>query len=1053
MSESRSSSVSMSSVNTASHPPTRPEPQYLLPDGRVPVVVSADAAENIGRYAAAVARYVRTHPDLDIQRIAAYLLDARPVRRHRALIAATDRDQLLAALDAVAADKAHPDVVRGTASSHRIAYVYPGQGSQRPGMGAVDYRHSSTYRAAVDECHAESLALFGTSPLDYVLGRGDAAETDDVRIVQPALFMHMLGLTAMWDAAGVRPAMTVGHSQGEIAAAVRSGIATLREALIVVTERARAVDEIAPRGYTMAVIGVDLDEAERLLARNSGWMELSVVNSAHILCVSGERGAVLGLIAVLEAEGKFAKEIRVAYPAHTSIVSKFSDTLKTAFDEHGMAEFFASPQIPCIGATLGEAIEPTMRVRDYWFWNLRNRVRFDRAVTAAADDGTDVFIEIAEHPTLVLALSETLAQHAGTTILGTRRRECTDHGLFTRNVLAVAAADAGFDWSNWAVPGRVKGLPLEGFPNSVMRRTHLWARHDAGAGDRINRPGWAAPRTDHDVRVLETVWQRPASRKLVAPQRIAVLAPEGADRELAAAICETAPQHGAVAWQLPVGGADIGPMDAALLLLPAGTGDVEADVAGLLADSGWRGGLAELPATIWVVTTGAETVSDDDLPDAAQAANVAGLRCLAIENAGVRLAQLDLPAGGSADDVLSAVHIAGESAVAIRDGAVFVKRLAPVENPVAEAPDLSHVVITGGTGQIGLVMAERFARDGARRITLLSRSGGGEPAQRTAARVANRFGVDVEIRRCDLTDTTSVAAAAADLLPVSLLVHAALDYVDRPLAEITGDDVHRALDAKVLGLRRLLDELGTVGRVLICSSLAATLGGRGQALYAASNRLLEVEAARLRADGVDATAIGWGLWAVQGPLDRAGLERVTATGVVPMAPSAALEAGLGVHGCDVQVMAASWPDLRGLLAMTGTASLLDDVPDTVFTAVDDAAVADAAVDDLGEAMVVVAEAEPAAESAAVPDVAQVATVPVGSGDLTADLTVELAVAMGLGTADIDPAAPLVALGMDSLQALDFRKRVQSSLSCDLPVEAILGGASLNEVVDLMQVAS
>lgn len=1043
MSESTSPSRPQPSCPQPSDPQSA-HAQYRLPDGRVPVVISADAAEHLGRYAAAVARYVRAHPDLDIHAIAAYLLDARPVRRHRALIATPNRCHLLAALDAIVADTAHPDVVRGTASSHRIAYVYPGQGSQRPGMGAVDYQHSGAYRAAVDECHAESLALFGASPIDYVLGRGDAAETDDVRVVQPALFMHMLGLTAMWDAAGVRPAMTVGHSQGEIAAAVRSGVATLREALIVVTERARAVDEISPRGYTMAVIGVDLDEAERLLARNSGWMELSVVNSAHILCVSGERGVVLGLVEALEAAGKFAKEIRVAYPAHTSIVSKFDEVLASAFDGYGVGEFFAPPRIPCIGATLGEAIDTTMPVRDYWFWNLRNRVRFDRAVTAAADDGADVFIEIAEHPTLVLALSETLAQHAGATILGTRRRECADHGRFTRNLLAVAASDATFDWASWAVPGRPRNLPLEGFPNSVMRRTRLWARHDAGADDRINRPGWAAPRLDHDVRVLTTEWQRPARRNLVAPQQIAVLTPAGADLELAAAICATAPQHGAVAWQVPDGGADIGPLDAALLLLPEGMGDVEADVSRVLAHSGWRGGLTDLPSTFWVVTTGAETVSAGDVPDAAQAANVAGLRCLATENAGVRFAQLDLPAsGGSADDVLSAVHIAGEAAVAVRDGAVHVKRLVPVEASADGQPDLRHVVITGGTGQVGLVMAERFARDGARRVTLLSRSGGGELAQRTAARVANRFGVDVEVRRCDLTDEASVAAATVGLEPVSMLVHAALEYVDRPLDEITDGDVRRALDAKVGGLGRVLDALGHVGRVLICSSLAATLGGRDQALYAASNRLLEVEAARLRGEGVDATAVGWGLWAVQGPLDATGLARVAATGVVPMAPSAALDAGLGIHGFDAQVMAASWPDLRGLLTMTGTATLLDDVPDTVVHA--------PVVDDIDEEMVdeemtVVAEAVPAAEPVAVEAAS-------ATGDLAADLTTELAVAMGLGADDIDPAAPLVALGMDSLQALDFRKRVQSSLSCDLPVEAILGGASLNEVVDMMQVAS
>lgn len=999
----------------------RPTQQYRLPDGRVPVVISADAEGNLGRFAASIATYLREQIEIDIHRVAAYLLDARPVRRHRAIIAATDRAELLGALDALTDQRPHASVVRGSALAHRFAYVYPGQGGQRPGMGAVDYQHSTVYRAAVDECHAESMALFGTSPLDYVLGRDGAVDTDDVRVVQPALFMHMLGLAAMWDAAGVRPAMTVGHSQGEIAAAVRSGIATLRDGLVVVTTRAQAVDAIAPRGYTMAVLGIDLAEAEALLARHSGWMELSVVNSAHILCVSGERDAVVSLVDALTAEGKFAKEIQVAYPAHTSIVSKFRTELATAFDAHGLGENFPPASIPCIGATLGEAIDSSMPTRDYWFWNLRNRVRFDRAIATAATAGADRFIEIAEHPTLVLAMSETLVDTPKAAIVGTRRRECTDHALFTRNVLAVAVSDASFDWSAWAVPFRIRELPLEGFPNSPMRRTHLWAPANQGADARENQPGWAPARPDHDVRALQTLWQRPTSRKLLAPQRIAVL---GAGGSLAEQLCQRAPEHGAQAWKGEVAGADV-----AVLVLPTDRGDE------LLADVFAGTTFDDLPGTLWVVTTAAETVHDGEIANAPHAGAIAGLRCLAAERPGLRVAQLDLPASGAtADDVLSAIHIGGEAALALRGGNTFVKRLVPLGLSVDSRPDVTHAVITGGTGRVGLAMAQGFAADGARRITLLSRSGGDDEAHRMARRLQHRFGVVVDLRRCDLTDAASIAAATADLPAVDLLVHAALDYIAGPLGEFTVDDVNRALDAKVEGLSRIVESLGGSPRVLICSSLAATLGGRDQALYAAANRLLEVRAARLRADGIDAVAIGWGLWAVQGPLDATGLARVTATGMVPMAPTAALDVGLRVRG-DSQVLAASWPELRELLAMMGMASLLADLPERPRPA---------------EAVVEVTEVAPTVEAEAVSEVVEPVSEPL---DLASGLADELAVAMDLVAAEIDPSAPLVALGMDSLQAIDFRKRVQVSLSRDLPVEAILGGASLSDVVALLQPAS
>ncbi|MBF6150435.1 acyltransferase domain-containing protein, partial [Nocardia nova] len=115
------------------------------------------------------------------------------------------------------------------------------------------------------------------------------------------------------------------------------------------------------------------------------------------------------VVAELTEQGKFAKEIRVAYPAHTSVVSEFRDEFcdSTLVDKLDSAQF-AATDIECIGGTLGAAITPDLPVGDYWYWNLRNRVRFDLAIAAGVDSGVDTFIEISEHPALVLALMENL---------------------------------------------------------------------------------------------------------------------------------------------------------------------------------------------------------------------------------------------------------------------------------------------------------------------------------------------------------------------------------------------------------------------------------------------------------------------------------------------------------------------------------------------------------------------------------------------------------------------------------------------------------------------
>ncbi|ROZ99341.1 nocobactin polyketide synthase NbtC [Gordonia sp. OPL2] len=1067
------------------HPSATPGP--TLPDGRVPILISSDTAELVVEEAAAIGDWVRRHPDVGPARVGAHLLRTRPARRHRALVLASEHAQLLDALDALAAGRVHPDVVRGAgaAAPRRIAYTYPGQGGQRPGMGASYYQLSEHYRREVDACHAQSMRLFGESPRDYVLGElaADDPSATDVRTIQPALFMQMAGLTAMWDGAGATPAATVGHSQGEIAAAYRSGAMTLSDALTIVTVRARLVHELSPRGHTMAVVGIDVDECEDLLARNSGWAQLSVVNSAHILCISGKREAVLGMVDALTAQGKFAKEIRVEYPAHTSIVSEYQPAFLDALGTYLENESMLAGAMPCIGATLGRAVDETMSLGDYWFWNLRNRVRFDKAMTdAVVGHRADFFIEMSEHPTLLLAMGETLsdvdeAGLAARPVIGTSRRDAAGLEEFTRNVAAVAVADSGFRWDalqpvdDPVGPGEP---PLLGFPNTVMRRVHLWADREAGRDDEVNLPGWAARQAGNAVHRLVETWRPCKRRSLLPPRRIAILDPTDQGAGLARAIEAAAEQQGASAVVVGAGDQPLDADTAVLLVGPAGTKPDGAPdhLADVLVDGRWRAGLDPMPGQFWWVTMGGEQVVDaDQTPDLVHASLTSALRCAAADHPAVRFRHLDLDPLSDGDpgaEVVSAVHVADEAELAVRAGTLYVKRLTQADGDDGEegdegdvvtesTPDLTHVLITGGTGKLGLEFADHLAAAGAGRITLVSRSGGTSDVARRIEAVRRRHDTVIDVVRCDIADEAALAGLAAALPePATLVVHAAVNYVATPAGDITRADLDDALRAKVTGLRSVLSAIPSADdvRVLLCSSLSATLGGRDQALYALGNRMLDVVAAELRADGTRAASIQWGLWRVQGPLDVTGVARVQGAGVVPMTPSAALAVGLSDLSTDSIVLSADFAELRDVLALLGAQRLLAEIPDDA--AAPSAIVRPApgtvestdVVEDTERTQLV--EPTQPGEPAATAE-------PAGSGGPATTASVadllrsELAVTMGLDPAqvDLDPDLPLVALGLDSLQALDLRKRVKTVLDQDLPIEAILGGATLREVIELM----
>ncbi|MFF0491383.1 nocobactin polyketide synthase NbtC [Nocardia sp. NPDC004068] len=1039
---------------------------YRLPDNTIPVLVSSDTDAGLRAEAARISGYLRDHDRVTPERVADMLFRTRLARRRRALAMVETRAELLAALDAIAAGEEHPAVVAGTATARRVGFVFPGQGSQRPGMGALYHQLSQAYRDEVDACAALHEEQFGhRQPLAYLLGE-EGGYADTVWEVQPALMFHMAGLARMWQAAGVRPAATIGHSQGELAAGHIAGIMSRADAVYVVTQRALNVEKLAPRGYSMAVLGMDREDCEALLARHRGWAELSVINSPHILAIAGDRETITDIVATSAARGLFAKEIKVAYPAHTSLVYEVMGSLSDQLGLRMAGRTFDPGDIPCYGAALGGRITPDLDHESYWYLNLRNRVRFDRAVVAAGVDGVDTFVEVAEHPTLQLAVQENLtlvppdpaAPPRDFRVLGTSLRTATSLREFTRNLAAVAVADLGYDWRALRVEGPVP-LPLPDFPHTVMAARRLWAAAEPPAAQPVPAADRPLP-----LRLAET-WTRLERRSLVPPRDLLVVDHTGTRADLAAAVCAAAHDHGGSA-RLYTARASVtgdaadssrpraegsgalggdagssrshsgGGYDAVVVLLPEspemdGPAAVE-ELAGFFGDPTWLPDLTGV-RECWLVTTGGEAATDDDpAPHPFQGAVSAGFRCLATEHLGVSFRHIDLPAGADPDiaaALVRALHIKAEPQLALRGGGVYAKRLDvdTTPHPAPAARNLDHVVIIGGTGTLGTTFCEHYARAGARRITLLSRSGETEPVtSRLRGIRADAPAAEIVVTACDVTDPAAVAAVTE--LPASLIVHAAVNYVRAELADVTAENTREMAGSKIYGTDVVLRALPRTEdcRVILCSSAAATFGGRGQVLYASVNRMLDVLARRLRAQGVDAVAVQWGLWDLPGPLHAVGVGPVEAAGVVAMAAADALTVGLTEHAdrpgaANRLVAAADWSDVRAMMSALGFHPLLE----RVRAANDTETVA----------------AEPVPE--------QVASPP-ADAPLSERVRRELGKVIGADGLDgLDGTVPLVALGLDSLQALDFRKRVRAELNRELPVAAILGGASLDDVVRLM----
>ncbi|MEU3964823.1 type I polyketide synthase, partial [Streptomyces buecherae] len=179
----------------------------------VPLAAKQGAA--LRAYAQRLHAHLAEHPDRQLDEIAATFA-RRPAFDHRAAIVATNRTELLDALQALAAGTPHPSLIAGTAQPGKTVFVFPGQGSQWLGMGTQLAQRSQVYADALAEC-AKALSPYIDWDLHDVLASTDPHALDRVDVVQPTTWAVMVSLARWWQHHGIHPDAVIGHSQGEIA--------------------------------------------------------------------------------------------------------------------------------------------------------------------------------------------------------------------------------------------------------------------------------------------------------------------------------------------------------------------------------------------------------------------------------------------------------------------------------------------------------------------------------------------------------------------------------------------------------------------------------------------------------------------------------------------------------------------------------------------------------------------------------------------------------------------------------------------------------------------
>jgi len=339
----------------------------------------------------------------EVADLAATLALRRSHLEHRLVVAGRDRAELAERLDAFAEGRDAPGTAfaRAAERDRGPVFVFSGHGSYWPGMARPLAHRNPAFRGALAACDRALSAFLDWSPAGMI--RSGAGPTDELDR-QILLFAVQYALVAAWRDLGVEPAAVIGHSMGEVSAALCAGALELPQAAEIMVHRTRLLRALIGQGG-MAVVGLDAEDTEREIARYGERLCVSIVNSRRSTVVSGEHEALKELGAALKERNVFFRAVDAGGPAHSPWAEPMRVELVAALT--GRLDPVA-PRVPMYSSVDGALVTGRPLDAAYWGANLRMPVRFADAVRAAAGDGHDTFVELSAHPIQLTPIEQEL---------------------------------------------------------------------------------------------------------------------------------------------------------------------------------------------------------------------------------------------------------------------------------------------------------------------------------------------------------------------------------------------------------------------------------------------------------------------------------------------------------------------------------------------------------------------------------------------------------------------------------------------------------------------
>ncbi|MBL9005521.1 MAG: amino acid adenylation domain-containing protein [Myxococcales bacterium] len=395
-----------------------PPPRQQTPTSTsaLPFVLSARSEAALAAQAEQLSTQLARCHDTPLPDLAYTLCCRRTQFEHRASIVAHSRDDLHAALVALAHGQSSPFLRTATVRrAGKLAYLFTGQGSQRPAMGQA---LASAFPAFSDALHAVLAVLdpLLPRPLRTLMWAGkdtdDARLLDQTRFTQPALFALQVALYRLLEGLGITPDFLLGHSVGEIAAAHVAGVLSLADACRLVVARGQHMQELAAGGAMVALQAAE-HEVRPLLAGRDAALDIAAINGPQHTVISGDEEAVLSVASHFAARGRKVTRLAVRHAFH----SPRMDAMAPAFVQAVSALTFRPSQIAIVSSTSGALItDPEIAQPAYWVKQARVSVQFQRGLHTLREAGVQSYLELGPKAVLCAMAAECFADAAAPAI-------------------------------------------------------------------------------------------------------------------------------------------------------------------------------------------------------------------------------------------------------------------------------------------------------------------------------------------------------------------------------------------------------------------------------------------------------------------------------------------------------------------------------------------------------------------------------------------------------------------------------------------------------------